>query len=139
MNRKASREEVIKILYSIDINKNFESFSLNDYLDNFTTEDISLKDLDIKYIEQTLFNTKSNIENIDSLINANLKDWKINRLAKVDLAILRTSISEILYDNTIPASVSINEAVEISKKYSNEVSHKFINGILGSVFRGFNK
>jgi len=79
------------------------------------------------------------LEIIDNYITENSKDWKISRIAKVDLAILRVALSEILYNASIPESVSINEAVEISKKYSNEDSHKFINGLLGTVVRCIEK
>lgn len=133
MKRKLSREEVIKISYSMDLNNDFSEDALEKYLSDFSVED-----LDLQYIKETIKNIINNEDNINDLINKNSKGWRINRIAKVDIAILRVCISEMLYNNSIPCSVSINEAIEISKKFSNKDSHKFINGILGSIYRGLN-
>lgn len=130
MKRKETREEAIKIAYTMDINKSFSKEVLNSHLENF-----ELEDLDHDYLNKTIEDVINNIDDINKYIIDNSKDWKINRIAKVDLAILRVAIAEILYNKTIPTSVAINEAVEASKKYSNEDSHKYINGILGTVAR----
>ena len=77
---------------------------------------------------------KANAEPIDARISENLKQgWKISRISRVSLAILRLAVYEMLYLPEIPVSVSINEAVELSKKYSVEDDTSFINGVLGSV------
>ena len=77
---------------------------------------------------------KENAETIDARISENLKQgWKISRISRVSLAILRLAVYEMLYLEEIPVSVSINEAVELSKKYSVEDDTAFINGVLGSV------
>ena len=79
---------------------------------------------------------KAHAEEIDAKISSNLKQgWKISRISRVSLAILRLAIYEMLFLNDIPVSVSINEAVELSKKYSVEDDTAFINGVLGSVAR----
>lgn len=134
MKRKETREEAVKIAYSMDVNKDFNNFNLTEYIEHF-----EINDMDNDYLNITISNMIDNIEEIDKYIRDNSKDWKINRIAKVDLAVLRIALSEILYNKTIPESVSINEAVEISKKFSNEDSHKFINGILGTVVRSIKK
>ena len=134
MKRKETREEAVKIAYSMDVNKDFNNFNLTEYIEHF-----EINDMDNDYLNITISNMIENIEEIDKYIRDNSKDWKINRIAKVDLAVLRIALSEILYNKTIPESVSINEAVEISKKFSNEDSHKFINGILGTVVRSIKK
>lgn len=130
MKRKETREEAVKIAYSMDLNKDFNRNNLTEYIEHF-----ELKYMDVDYLYKTISDMIDNMEEIDKHITDNSKDWKITRIAKVDLAVLRIALSEILYNETIPKSVSINEAVEISKKYSNEDSHKFINGILGTVVR----
>lgn len=130
MKRKETREEAVKIAYCMDINKEFDKTLPCKYINHFEIEGA-----DIEYLNKTMDELIDNIDEIDNYIKENSKDWKINRIAKVDLAVLRVAISEILYNDSIPSSVSINEAVEISKKYSNEDSHKFINGILGTVVR----
>lgn len=130
MKRKETREEAVKISYCMDINKDFDKNLPCKFINHFEIEDV-----DTDYLNKTIDDLIDNIEVIDRYITDNSKDWKINRIAKVDLAVLRVAIAEILYNDQIPESVSINEAVEISKKYSNEDSHKFINGILGTVVR----
>lgn len=134
MKRKETREEAVKMVYSMDVNKDFNRNYLTEYIEHF-----ELKDMDIEYFDKTISDLISNMEQVDKYITDNSKDWKITRIAKVDLAVLRIALSEILYNETIPESVSINEAVEISKKFSNEDSHKFINGILGTVVRSIEK
>ena len=134
MKRKETREEAVKIAYSMDVNKDLNNFDLTNYIEHF-----EINDMDNDYLNITISNMIENIEEIDKYIRDNSKDWKINRIAKVDLAVLRIALSDILYYKTIPESVSINEAVEISKKFSNEDSHKFINGILGTVVRSIKK
>lgn len=134
MKRKETREEAVKIAYSMDINKELGKFNTAEYIDHF-----QLEEMDAEYLDKTIVDMIDNLEIIDKYITDNSKDWKISRIAKVDLAVLRIALAEILYNETIPESVSINEAVEISKKFSNEDSHKFINGILGTVVRYIKK
>ena len=74
-------------------------------------------------------------EESDRLIESNLRGWKLSRLPKVTLAILRLAVAEIMCMEDIPDSVSVNEAVELAKKYGGEEAPKFINGLLGSVIR----
>ena len=77
-----------------------------------------------------------NLDNIDNIIKENLEGcWNYNRIAKIDLAILRVAVNEIYYLDDIPESVAINEAIEIANKYSTDASYKFINGILGTIVR----
>ncbi len=134
MKRKETREEAVKLAYCMDVNKDFNRNNVMEYIEHFELEDV-----DIDYLDKTISDMIDNMEEIDKYITDNSKDWKITRIAKVDLAVLRIALSEIIYNDTIPESVSINEAVEISKKFSNVDSHKFINGILGTVVRSIKK
>lgn len=150
MNRKLTREQAIKILYIMDVNNCYDYKILNDYLNHctelikddnkslveFDENSFDISSLDSNYLTNTVNDVINNLNEIDSKIRDNSKGWKINRIAKVDLAILRVAIAEILYNSLIPESVSINEAVEISKMYSIYESHKYINGVLGSIYRG---
>ena len=70
---------------------------------------------------------------VDKKIEDNLDNWKFDRIAKADLAILRTAVAEMLYVDSIPVSVSINEAVNLAKKYGDERSYKFVNSVLGKI------
>ncbi len=75
-------------------------------------------------------------DDLDNLIEKYSKGWKVKRLPKVNLAILRLAVYEILYVDEVPASVAINEAVELAKKYSGESDYSFINGVLGALVKG---
>lgn len=77
--------------------------------------------------------TVENIGPIDDMIKRNVRNWDFDRLAKVDLAILRTSIFELLYQEDVPAGVTINEAIEIAKSFGTDESYKFINGVLDNI------
>ena len=131
MNRKLTREEVMKLFYEMDMNDDFSIERSERYLNN-----IENMKIDTTYFRHTSLSFVENLKSIDNLINEYSSDWKINRIAKIDIAIMRLAITEMLYDDGIPISVSINEAIELCKKYSNEDSHKFINGILGNINRG---
>jgi len=131
MNRKLTREEVMKLFYEMDMNDDFSIERSERYLNN-----IENMKIDTTYFRHTSLSFVENLKSIDNLINQYSTDWKINRIAKIDIAIIRLAITEMLYDDGIPISVSINEAIELCKKYSNEDSHKFINGILGNINRG---
>ena len=75
-------------------------------------------------------------DNLDGLIEKYSKGWKVKRLPKVNLAILRLAAYEILFVDDVPDSVAINEAVELAKKYSGESDYSFINGVLGALVKG---
>jgi len=116
----------------MEINDDFSDNIINLFFENntFTEEEK----------EYILDATSKIIENkvaIDYNIEKNIEKWEINRLAKIDLCVLRIAIYEILYRPDIPVEVSINEAIEISKKYSSDQSSKFINGVLGSIVRSY--
>lgn len=127
MGRKASRENAMKLLFEI----NYKMDEVNDILNSFMEEN-ELKGDDKEYIEATVRGTIENIKNIDNTIEKYSKGWKINRLAKVDLTVLRLSIYELKYTDT-PDSIVINEAVELAKKFGTEKSGAFVNGVLSSV------
>lgn len=132
MNRSAAREETFKLLYSLEVQKkeNFEE-QTELYLES---EEIEDKDI-ITYIKSTISGIEKNSEDIIDKISKNLKsDWKIDRISKIDLVLLKLAIYEIIYTDT-PYKVAINEAIELSKKYGEENSSNFINGILASIVK----
>ena len=79
------------------------------------------------------------IEDIDATIARNTDNWKPNRIAKTDLAILRLAVAEMLYEDNIPCGVSINEAVNLAKKYGDDRSYAFINSVLSRVSKELDK
>ncbi len=132
MNRTTMRELTFKLLYSMEIQKeDDEAELLQTYLQSNGIENKEA----IKYIQDAVFGIEKNRDEIESLIKENLKaDWKIERISKVDLSILKLAIYEIKYTE-IPFKVAINEAVEIAKKYGEDTSSKFVNGILASIVK----
>ena len=132
MNRSRIREEAFKLIYSLEIQKkeNIEE-QLELYLEdnNLTDENV------VEYINDAVFGIEKNKEEIEEEISKNLKsDWKLERISKIDLTILKLAIYEIKYKE-LPFKVVINEAVELAKKYGEDTSQKFVNGILASVVK----
>lgn len=89
-----------------------------------------------EYAKEIFNGVLANVEEIDNTISTYLNKWKINRIPKVNLSILRLAVYEMKYVDDVPDSVAINEAVELAKKYSGTEDASFINGVLGSVSRG---
>ena len=131
MNRTKTRELTFKLLYQIEIQKEIDSSDLQVFFENNEIQDEETKE----YIRETVEGIKTNISNITKLIEKNLKeDWKIERISKVNLSILKLAIYEMIYKD-IPYKVVINEAVELAKMYGEETSGSFVNGILASVLK----
>lgn len=134
MGRKQAREGTMQLLFQMEMNEDYSTEALDIYLDNFDFDN-----LETKYILDSLTSIKENKVVIDNHIESHLEGWDLDRLAKVDLSVLRIAIYEILYRDDIPVEVSINEAVETVKRYSTEDSFKFVNGVLGSFVRDMGK
>ena len=131
MNRTIARDMAFKFLYQVEVQKENNEEIINLYFEN---NEIENKDAQ-KYILDIANGVNANSENIIELIKKNLKqDWKIERISKVTLAILKLAIYEIVYAK-IPFKVVINEAVELAKKYGEETAPAFVNGILASVVK----
>ncbi len=130
MTRKDARENCFKLLFEYEVQK----ITAEEALDIFyeLTEDVGSQS---EYIDLTVKTAIENIDEIDAIIEKYSKGWKISRLAKVTLAVLRVAVCELLYMDSIADSVAINEAVEIAKKYNDEKSSKFVNGVLSSVYK----
>ena len=91
------------------------------------------------YVRKVVNGVEEHLDEIDEKIEASLKGWKKNRISKVSLTILRIAVFEMLYMEKIPVSVSINEAVELAKRYATPEDASFVNGVLGSVAKGLKK
>ena len=92
-----------------------------------------------EYTRTIIRGVEENREEIDKLIEANLKGWKLRRVSRVSLTIMRVAVYEMLYVDKLPVSVSINEAVEIAKEYATPADGAFVNGVLGSVAKQIGK
>ena len=144
MSRRDSREAAVKIIFQNEFidsrlrsggDENTE-VSSEDMIAMFleSADEKEAAKIDRSFIAGVLDAVLAHVEEIDKIISEHLDaDWNINRLCKIDMAILREAIAEIVYLEDIPVSVSINEAVELAKKFSYPEASSFINGILGSV------
>jgi N utilization substance protein B len=130
MSRKNAREAAMRLFYQRDMS---EETGIDEYCLGEMYSEFKLSDKDLEYIRALLDKSDANSTSIDKYIMRFSRDWTFDRLAKVDLAILRVAICEMLFLTDIPHSVSINEAVELSKKYSDGKAGSFINGILASI------
>lgn len=130
------REKAFKLIYSLEIQKinNLnEQKNLQEAIDLYFESNQITERTVKEYIEDAVLGIEKNNENIINQIEKNLKkDWKIDRISKIDLAILKLAIYEIQYKE-LPFKVVINEAVELAKKYGEDSSKNFVNGILASI------
>ena len=132
MNRTEMRENAFKLIYSLEIQKveNVQE-QINLYFESNNITDEEAK----KYIANAVNGIEEHQEEILKDIETNLKEeWKLSRISKMDLTILKLSIYEIKFTD-VPYKVSINEAVELAKKYGEDKSKNFVNGILASVVK----
>jgi transcription antitermination protein NusB len=135
MSRKEARESAMQLIYQIGVGETNAEESLSSYYDNLEE---NLTDDEKSYIDECVSGVEKNISKIDSYIEKFSKGWKINRIAKVDIAIMRLALYEMLYKEDVPKVVAVNEAIELAKKFGGENSPGFINGILGNVIRELN-
>ncbi|MBO6158422.1 MAG: transcription antitermination factor NusB [Firmicutes bacterium] len=131
MTRSEAREHVMRILYEIEFRPKENIQELAEiYLELVPEEPANLAERD--FILREVNGTMEHVAELDEAIAACVHGWSLNRLSKVDLAILRLALYEIRYEEDIPERVSINEAVELAKKYSQEAARGFVNGILAN-------
>ena len=129
MKRRRAREYALQLLFQLDVTRG----KLTDKLMKDFWKDIK-EDNDVKEFANSLIRgTTENIAEIDKIIKKSAEHWSIGRMAIIDRNIIRCAAYELLYRADIPPSVTINEALEISKKYSSEDSASFINGILDKI------
>lgn len=137
MKRRLARECALQFLYGFNFCDDSPEYkeTLQRNIENFWIE-ISQKDVQIKiFTEDLILGTIKNVKQIDEIIERIAEKWKLQRLAIVDKTILRFAIYEILFRDDIPKAVSINESIEIAKKFSTSESASFINGILDKVLK----
>ena len=132
MKRSEIRELAFKLIYSLEIQKseNIEE-QIDLYIENNEIEDKNA----VEYIKDCIHGINENEEEINKTVESSLtSDWKIDRISKVNLSLLKLAIYEIKYKN-IPYKVEINEVVELAKMYGEETSGKFINGALAKIVK----
>ena len=132
MKRKRSREIAMELLFSMEISKNSYEETIECFVEDY---EMDLKTIDLEYIKEVMKSVVDHKEEIDEIIKNSLINWTIDRVSKVNLTIVRLAIAEMLYINDVPEVVAINEAIELTKKYSDAKSVSFVNGALDKAFK----
>lgn len=128
MNRTELREQIFQLLFRVEFNTKEE---MSEQEELFTTEgDLDFSKSDADYIRDKYEKIADKLEDIDKAINEKATGWDTTRMAKVDLTIIRLAVYEIQYDESVPTGVAINEAVELAKKFGQDGSPAFVNGVL---------
>lgn len=130
MNRHLSRTIAMQTLYEWDMRKQFDIEPIVERNINEFEEDA-----DAEFVNSVVNGVISVADEIDAKIATAAPEWPIEQISPIDKAILRVSIYELLYDTEVPPKVAINEAVELAKLFGGENSSKFINGVLGTLYR----
>ncbi|MCI9662417.1 MAG: transcription antitermination factor NusB [Lachnospiraceae bacterium] len=128
MSRRELRERIFKLLFRIEFNSMEEMETQTEFF--FEAEENQADVADTAYISEKCARILDRLDQIDHALNQNVRGWDTRRMGKVDLTILRLGIYEILYDEEIPTGVAINEAVELAKKFGQDTSPAFVNGVL---------
>jgi N utilization substance protein B len=128
LSRRASRELAMKLLYQFQLRDD----DIDEQVMLFLSEE-KLEGTETEYFLDVVHGVMEKKDEIDSLIENHARGWSLERMPKVDLAIMRLAIYELRFREDIPWNVSINEAVELAKKYGGDQSKSFINGVLGKI------
>ena len=132
MKRQKSREKAMELLFSMELSKNSYEETIENFIEDY---EMDLNTIDVEYIKNVVKIVNDNVEAIDERVIQSLVNWKLDRVSKVNLTILRLAVGEMMFIEDVPGSVAINEAVELTKKYSDEKSCSFVNGVLDKVLK----
>lgn len=132
MSRRVAREELFKLIFEIESNNTDEMKKIVD--DYFQRESTELQKDEREFIERYANGIINNIEKIDKTLMENMTGWSLNRIGVVERVLLKIATYEVLFENTA-SEIVVNEVVELAKKYGDEKSHEFINGVLANVIR----
>lgn len=132
MTRKKLRESVFTLLFRMDF---YAADKWEEQIQLYLEDIPDASEEEIRFIKNSFVNITEKIEEIDAMIEKDAEGWKLKRIPKADLTIMRLAVYEIYYDDKVPAKVAINEAVELAKKFGGEKSSGFINAILAKINR----
>jgi len=128
MGRHEQREQVFKLLFRVEF---YDAADLPEQETLFFEDDeVKASEKDTAYIREKYGKVRALLQEIDRMINEKVEGWKVSRMGKAELTILRLAVYEILYDDTVPGSAAINEAVILAKEYGQESSGSFVNAVL---------
>lgn len=128
MSRRELREQIFKLLFRVEFNSKEDMEEQCSLF--FGDEENSASEKDAAYILEKCQKILNQLAEIDKLIDETAKGWNTKRMGKVDLTIIRLAVYEMKYDDDVPTSVAINEAVELAKKFGQDGSSSFVNGVL---------
>ena len=128
MSRRELREQIFKFVFRVEFNDRDEMGEQEKLF--FEDDEFNAKEEDTKYISEKSGRKLEKLDEIDNMINTRAKGWTTQRMGKVEVAILRVAVYEMIFDDDVPVGVAINEAVELAKKFGQEESSGFVNGIL---------
>ena len=130
MSRRSARDTAFRLFYEYAINGTFNPATMDVMRDCF---DRGMNENAWQYVHDMISRYQANSERIDELIQKNAKKWNISHMAKVELSILRLGVCEIEYCDDIHPSITINECVELAKKFASDKAPRFVNGVLAGV------
>lgn len=140
LNSKEKKIQERRIERQEAFNFVFERMFRDDTIEDIFEDAESARNTQVSdYTRKIVEGVEKHLDEIDALIETNLKGWKKNRISKISLTILRIAVFEILYIKEVPMSVSINEAVELAKNYATKTDASFVNGVLGSIAKSLEK
>ena len=128
MSRRELREQIFKFLFRVEFNDRDEMEQQKGFF--FEDDEFNADGKSAEYISKKSSSIIARIDEIDGMINDRAKGWTTQRMGKVDLTIIRLAIYEIMFDDDVPKNVAINEAVELAKKFGQDESSGFVNGVL---------
>ena len=128
MSRRELREQIFKFIFRVEFNSKEEMAEQEKFF--FEDDELVIKEEDAAYISTKSNKILEKLEEIDEMINQQAKGWTTERMSKVDLTIIRLAVYEIKFDEDVTTGVAINEAVELAKKFGQEESSGFVNGVL---------
>lgn len=130
MSRREIREQIFKMLFRVEF---YAQEDLTEQYELFAEDLPENRPADLEYIENKIKKIEEVLEDIDTAVNAVAEKWKTSRMGKVELTVIRLAVYEMRYEEDIPVSVAINEAVELAKKFGGDESARFVNGILAKL------
>lgn len=128
MSRRELREQIFKLIFRVEFNDREEMSEQEQFF--FEDDELTVDEKDASYISKKGNHIIERLDEIDDMINKQAKGWTTQRMGKVDLTILRLAVYEIVFDDDVPVGVAINEAVELAKRFGQEESSGFVNGVL---------
>lgn len=130
MSRREIREQIFKMLFRVEF---YAQEDMPEQYELFKEDLPDTSEENLEYIENKIKSIEKVLEEIDAVLNSASDNWKVSRMGKVEVSIMRLAVYEMKYEDDIPVSVAINEAVELAKKYGGDESAGFVNGVLAKI------